>query len=178
MFQTIQRYGLMQGIFLFVAIFASYFLFGDSPENYGKGEIYGYSMMILSCTAIFFAAKHYRDKYNNGVIGFLPCAGLGIGVSAVAGAIFALYNWVYLTWLNPNFLVEYQAWHEAQIRSSGLPQADIEKQLSELAQSADMMQSMPVMLVVMFLTVFFIGVLFSLVTAAALRTNEAQTQSA
>ncbi len=173
MFQTIKRYGLIQGLFLFIAFFASYFIFGDSPENYSKGEVYGYSMMILSCTAIFLAAKHYRDVQNNGVMKFGAGVGLGLGVSAIGASIFALYNWVYLTWLNPNFLSEYQTWHEAQIRTSGLSEAEINRQLAELAQSSEMMQSMSVMLVIMFLTVFFIGALFSLVTAAALKSDGA-----
>ena len=172
---TILRFGLLFGMALAIGFFASYLLVGTAPENYGKSEIVGYSVMIISSIAVFFAVKEFRDQRNGGQLTFLQGIGIGTSVSAIAGLCFALYNWVYITWLQPGFLKEYQAYSEQQIRQSGQSAEVIEQQLAELAQFSALMDTGIGYLAVMFATVFFIGLLFTLVTAATLKsthTNE------
>lgn len=54
------------------------------------GEVWGYSSMIIALSAIFFGIKSYRDKYLGGVIKFGKAFLLGLYISLLASALYAL----------------------------------------------------------------------------------------
>lgn len=166
---TILRYGLYYGLCLGAGFYLSYLLLGTSSDNYGKSEVVGYSVMVFSSITIYLAMKHYRDNVNEGYLNFTGGLKIGLGMSVIGGLAFALYNWLYLNFIHPTFMDEYYVFHSEQIRNSGESEAAIEQQLLELTKAQEMMLDGG-FLPIMFLTVFFIGTLFTLVTAAALKT--------
>ena len=172
MTNNILKYGVIQGFILLIGFHAAHLVFGTSPENYTASEITGYTVIILSCICIYFAVRRQKET-NGGHLKFGQGLLTGLGVSAIGGFFFGLYNWVYVTWIHPSFTAEYMAYSEEKIRTSGLAQAEIDKQLAELEQYSDLMQSNAFMVVVMFFTVFLIGLLFSLVTAAIQKSDHA-----
>lgn len=171
MFSHILRYGLLFGIALGIGFFVSYLIFGNDPNNFSKGEVVGYSVMIISAVAVVYGIKDYKENVNNGELSFLSGFGIGAGISAIAGLIFGLYMMIYLKWLNPTFTETYMKYSEEQIRMSGVSDEVMQAQLGELATYSDMMSNDLLQSAVMFATVFMIGLLFSLVSAAAMKTN-------
>lgn len=162
------RYGLYYAVALCVGFVGSYLIFGNDPENYTKSEILGYSIMLFTSVVVVFAIREAKQQRNNS-LSFVRGFGIGLGVSAIGACSFAIYNWVYVVWLHPEFLGEYMAYHEAQIRGSGLSDSAVQQQLSELATYSDLMSNPLMMAAVMFFTVFVIGSLFGLVAAFAFR---------
>ncbi|GAC16094.1 DUF4199 domain-containing protein [Aliiglaciecola lipolytica] len=163
------RYGVIYGLVLLIGFFISYLILGTAPENFAKSEVIGYSVMILSSISIYFATKQYKQSLGGKPMRFFQGLKIGSGVSMIGGLFFGLYNWVYIRWLQPDFLNQYLAYSEQQIRQSGAEQAVIERQLGELATYSELLQNEFLYLLIMFMTVFVIGMAFSIVTAATLK---------
>lgn len=81
-----------------------------------------------------------------------------------------MYNWVYLEFINPDFTTVYLEYSEQKTLNSGHSADVIEQQLAELAYFGDMMSSNYLQSMLMFVTVFIIGLLFSLTSAAVMKT--------
>jgi hypothetical protein len=94
-----------------------------------------------------------------------------VRITLIASAMFAVYNWVYLKFINPEFTDVYIAYSRERIVSSGLSEEVIQRQLQELSTYGDMMSSDFLQSMLMFVTVFLIGTLCSLVGAAAIRSR-------
>jgi hypothetical protein len=169
MTRIIGKFGLIYILILASCFYLSFIILEDSPENYSIGEVIGYSIMLIASLTIFFAIKEFKERHNNGHLSFLQGLKIGSLISTIGGIGFGIYNWVYLNWLNPNFTAEYMAYSEQKIRNSDLSEQQIATQLAELAQYSDLMQSDLFNIVLMFATVFIIGLLFTLVSAAALK---------
>ncbi len=101
---------------------------------------------------------------------FMSGLGVILGISIIAAHVFALYNWLYLVFINPISTTTYQQYSEQKIRSSGLSPKVIELQLADLADNAEFMSNHFTKSVLMFATVFIIGLLISVVSALVLPT--------
>jgi hypothetical protein len=167
---TIIRFGLIYGLALGIGFYVSHLVLGTSTDNFTKGEIVGYSVIIISSLAVVMGIKEYKQKRAPAPLGFMGAFGVGLGISLIAANMFALYNWLYLEFINPTFTATYIQYSEQQILSSGLETVEIEQQLEELAHYAELMSNNFTQSMLMFATVFIIGLLFSLVSALALRT--------
>ena len=167
---SIIRFGLLYGLALVISFYVSHLVLGSNPDNFTKGEIVGYSVMIISSLAVVMGIKEYKQKRALAPLGFMSALGVGLGISFIASSIFALYNWFYLEFINPAFTATYIKYSDQQIRSSGLEPFIIEQQLEELARYADLMSNSFTQSAVMFATVLIIGLLFSLVSAITFRT--------
>jgi hypothetical protein len=167
---SIIRFGLLYGLALGVSFYVSHLILGTSPDNFTVGEIVGYSVMIISSLAVAMGIKEYKQNRAPAPLGFMGGLGVGLGISLIASHIFALYNWLYLEFINPTFTATYIQYSEQKIRSSGLEPIVIEQQLKELVHYADLMSNNFTQSMVMFATVFIMGLLVSLFSALALRT--------
>ena len=114
--------------------------------------------------------KDYKQQRAPAPLGFMGGLGVGLGISLIAAHVFALYNWLYLVFINPIFANTYQQYSEQKIRSSGVSPKVVELQLADLADYAELMSNHFTQSVLMFATVFIIGLLISVVSALALRT--------
>ncbi|MEP1447379.1 MAG: DUF4199 domain-containing protein [Paraglaciecola sp.] len=169
---SIIRFGFLYGLALVISFYLSHVLLGTSPDNFTKGEIVGYSVMLISSLAVVMGIKEFKGNTAPTPLSFLAGFNVGLGISLIAASIFAAYNWVYLEFINPEFTATYIQYSEQQIRSSGLDPLSMEQQLEELAHYGELMSSHLTQSAVMFATVFIIGLLFSVVSAIAFRTSE------
>ena len=167
---SIIRFGLLYGLALVIGFYASHLVLGTTPDNFSISEIVGDSVMLISSLAVIMGIKDYKQKRLPAPLGFMGALGVGLGISLIAAHIFALYNWFYLVFINPTFTATYIQYSEQQINSSGLEPRVIEQQLTKLADYADLISNNFTQSMVMFATVFVIGLLFSVVSALALRT--------
>ncbi|AGH43432.1 hypothetical protein C427_1323 [Paraglaciecola psychrophila 170] len=167
---SIIRFGSLCGLALVIGFYTSHLALGSTTDNFTTGEIVGYSVMFISSLAIIMGIKDYKQKRSPAPLGFMGALGVGLGISLIAAHIFILYNWFYLVFINPTFTSSYIRYSEQKIISSGLEPTVIEQQLSELADYADLVGNNFTPSMMMFATVFVIGLLFSIVSAIALRT--------
>lgn len=169
MIKYINKFGLIFAAALFSGFFIAHILLGDSPDNYAKSETVGYGIMIFSAFSVMLAIREYRLK--QGYLYFSQGIQIGAGVSAIGGLGFALYNWIYLTWINPDFVMEYVEYHRQIILSSTETQTVKDKQLADLSAYSELVSQQWFNLSLMFITVFIIGLLFTLLSAAMFRTK-------
>lgn len=147
---TITRYGIY-GFILAFLIFISALYFGQDLD-FATQEVIGYLTMIASLSFIFLGIKHYRDQVNGGRIGFRRAVLIGLMISAITGIGIALADFIYLSFINPDFFEEYTA----VMRSEGYK--------GEIPDYGNGFLAM-----IMFLTVMIIGLIISLISALILQ---------
>ncbi|PIB37923.1 DUF4199 domain-containing protein [Maribacter sp. 4G9] len=140
-------YGFILGLGLFLL---GLIIIEDS--NLSVAEIFGYATMIASLSFIFIGIKHYRDKINNGFISFGNAMGIGMLISGFPALGIAIADYIYTTWINPNFFKEYAEMMKAQGNSESIPE-----------WSSGMMS------LIMFLTVILLGFIITLISALILQ---------
>lgn len=173
----ILRYGaIATGILLGVNIFVL-LLFGVPDENsYAIGEVVGYATIVLSLLPIFFALKYYRDVYGDGRLGFWKGVGIGAGISALPAVAFAIYNMIYVRWIDPEFTEKYLRYSLDKATES--MSADQLQQYTAQLEAQQAMYSDPFFQgAIMFLTVFLIGMLITIASALLLQ-RKSETSSA
>ncbi|MBO9661372.1 DUF4199 domain-containing protein [Dokdonella sp.] len=164
----IPTYGLLAGIVVNVLMFGPIALFGQREDWLRYGEIFGYSAMILTMTATFFAIRRDREQ-QGGVSSFSRGLGVGVGVSAIASLLFGLATYAFYWIVGDAFVQKMWDHYQTQIRASGADAASVARQLAEMEQMRPLFYSYAFQAVVMFATLFLIGLAISLISAAILR---------
>jgi len=159
------KWGTISGVIIFGIPLLTYFVFGGGSENYGIGEIIGYSAIVLSLLMIFAAINEYRKLQPNQRVSFGKGLLIGLLISAIAGTMFGVYNWIYVTFLDPGFMDEYYGYYIEQIRGSGKTAAEIEQAIQSYEAGKAFFASPVVQFATYFFTVFGIGLIISLFSA-------------
>ena len=73
------KYGLYASLLLIVLSLGSLLVLGTGAENFGIGEIIGYSSILLSLVFIYFGLAEYQRK--NGSMSFIKNLGIGTGIA-------------------------------------------------------------------------------------------------
>ena len=120
--------------------------------DFSTQERIGYITMVASLSFIFFGIKHYRDKVGNGRLSFRRAVLIGLLIAALTGVGIALADFIYLSFINPDFFEEYTA----VMRNEGYK--------GEIPDYGN-----GIMAIVMFLTVMIIGLIISLISAIILQ---------
>jgi hypothetical protein len=166
---TIFKFGIISGLLLVVFTWAGELIFGLNPENFNKQEIYGYASMILGLSVIFFGVRRYRDELEGGSIGFAKAFKVGVLTDLVTSVIYFIYMMIYYRWISPDFMQIYSEFYREKIATSGLPADEIARQLADMDANMALYMNPNFNSFVMFATVFLIGFLVALISAAILR---------
>jgi hypothetical protein len=169
MIKTALKFGLISGGTMLLAFSISYFIFPHTPDAMAKQEVIGYLGIFLGLAVIFFAIKHHRDHKLNGKISFGKAFGLGMVVASVAGLIMGIFTIVLLAWIYPDFGQDYMNYYLSSLESANLSPEVLAAKKLELSQMGSLMNNLPFQGLVMMLTVVFIGILHSLVSALVLK---------
>lgn len=162
---TVLRYGGYALITSMALFFIALYFLGDL--DYGTQEVIGYLSIVLSLLFIFPAIKKYRDQSDEGHLSFGKAFLIGLMVSVFAGIGFALIDYLFTAYINPDFLSEYMT-HQLAEMEKALPAEEFQKQKVELEQQMQDYGSSGFMAFIMFITVVLIGIIISLIGALAL----------
>ena len=163
--QKIFKYGLLAGsVIVLIPVITSWFI-GTGPETFAIGEIIGYSTMIVSLLLIFMAVNEYKQSQPERSVSFSKILMIGTGISAIAGVMFGIYNWVYVTYIAPEFVDQYYNYYIENIRSSGAPQTEIDSSIASLNEEKEMFMNPIVSFLAMFVSVFIVGLIISFFSA-------------
>ena len=170
MLRSILLYGVIAG-----AIVISSMIIGivtSDGEGAGASQWFGYLIMLIALSSIFFAIKQHRDKELGGVIKFTTGAMLGLGVSAVAGFIYVIGWETHLSMTDHAFIGQWVENAVAQKQAAGVAGAELDAFIAEMekmkANYANPIYRMPIT----FLEIFPVGLLVTLVSAALLRNEK------
>jgi hypothetical protein len=169
MLRIVLIYGIIGGFIVAVPMAVSMRTTSEGaiPEN---AALYGYLSMLLAFTMVFVGIKHYRDKVLGGVIRFLPGFAVGLGISAVA-SLFWVIGWEITLATGFDFGSAYSQSVIAAAEGRGAPAAEIEQIRAETANFLARYENPLFRLPITFIEMFPIGLLISLISAAALRNS-------
>lgn len=174
--KTVIRYGLYGALLMVVLFSAVWFLFNKSSADYGRQEVLGYLTIILSLAFVFFGIKHYRDSVNNGQLTFGQGIKVGLLIVLIPSIAFGLFDVLYVSLFDPQFFENYYNYQLDEMRKS-LAAREYELRKKEMESQKKMFSNPFVQFVVMFLTVFFIGLIITVISALILRRNRWMVQT-
>jgi Protein of unknown function (DUF4199) len=137
--------------------------FGSAPS-----EVFGYASMIISLLFVFIGIKHFRDNENNGLVSFGKALLIGVLISLMASITFGIIDLIYITYINPDFTVEYYAQAIEQFRVT-LPETEFKVKLAELESQKELFMNPLISFLLMSVTVFILGFIISLISALILQ---------
>ncbi|MBV1908258.1 MAG: DUF4199 domain-containing protein [Kangiellaceae bacterium] len=169
---NIMKFGLIAGTIIVMIPLITGLIIGYGPETYKTGEIVGYSTIILSLMMIFLAVKEYQKRNPEQTVGFLKILAIGAGISFIAGLMFGIYNVIYVTYIDPEFMHTYYQYYIQSIQSSGASAEVIEQQIAQLEKEKEMFMDLTFNFALMFLTVFMIGLVVSVISGLLQREKQ------
>lgn len=167
--KIITKYGLYSAFVMLVfGLVGLYFASHTTPDNYGGQMLFGYASIIVALVFIYFAIRHYRDNVNGGVVSFGKGLKLGLLISLFPSVVFGTLDTAY-RFLNPNYL-EHCAKVEREVLKRNTPPAEFEAKAAEIEKQMQFFNDYPVAgWAFMFVTVFTIGVIISVISALILQ---------
>ncbi len=169
--KTILTYGAISGIIIIGSIILGTYYAGQADQP-RFSHLAGYLIMIVALSCIFVGVKRYRDHELGGVIRFGTAFLLGLGITAVASAVYVAAWEVNLSLTDYAFAEDYVESVIADKAAAGVQGADLEAEVAKMEnfkrQYANPMFRVPVT----FLEIFPVGLLIALISAAVLRNSK------
>ena len=137
--------------------------------GFDKGEIVGYTTMILAFLLVFFGIRSYRENVGGGQITFGRAFAVGILITMVACACYVIaWEILYFKFM-PDFADKYASYMVEKARSSGASQQAIDATLEQMKSFRAMYDNPFINAAITFLEPFPIGLIVTLISAAFLR---------
>jgi len=165
--KTVLTFGLISGA-ISAAMMLATLPFADKI-GWDKGEILGYTTIVLSALLVFFGVRSYRENVGGGRLTFGRGFAVGILITLISSACY-VGTWELLYYkLMPGFAEKYAAHMVEQAKASGASQQKLDE-TERKAKEFRVMYDNPVNNVAMtFMEVFPIGVAVTLAAAGILR---------
>ena len=164
--KTVLTFGLIAGAVLSAMMLATLpFL---DRIGFDRGEIIGYTSMLVAFLLIFFGVRSYRDNLAGGTIGFGRALAVGALISVVASLCYvATWEVIYFK-LAPDFGAKYQAHILAKAEKNGESREAIARKKAELDRFVELYQNPAINAAITFLEPLPVALIVSLVSAGVL----------
>ncbi len=175
--KTVWTFGLISGGILSAMMLLT-IPFADAI-GYDRGEVIGYTTMVLAFLLIFFGVRSYRDNVG-GTIGFGRALAVGSLITLISSACYvATWELIYFK-LAPDYATKLVTYALEKAKASGDSPATIQKKLADAEKFAKLYQNPVINTAVTFIEPLPVGLVFALVSAGILsrKRRGAQTQFA
>lgn len=163
--KTVLTFGLIAGAVLSAMMLATV-PFMDRI-GFDRGEVIGYTSMVLAFLLIFFGVRSYRDRFG-GNLGFVRAFGVGAMIAGVASLCYvATWQVIYYKFA-PDFMVKYQTHTLEKARADGATEEAIAKKKEEMDKFADLYRNPAVNVAITFVEPLPVGLVIALVSAGVL----------
>ena len=166
--KTALRFGLYSVYAILILFIGEWLIFRNQAENFDVREVVGWIGIVLSVVFVFFGLKYYRDKHNGGYLGFGEGLKLGLLIVLFPSVVFGLFNLFYIEVLDPDFLDKYYNYQVEKMRNS-VPAGEFEARLKDVQEDRKMFESSFVQFAVMFLSVFVVGLVVTIISTLVLK---------
>jgi hypothetical protein len=137
--------------------------------GFDKGEIVGYTAIVLSFLLVFFGIRSYRENVGGGTIGFGRGFAVGILITLISCAAYvATWELIYFK-LMPGFGEKYAGHMIAQVKASGAGPEVIDAKIREMEAFKAMYDKPLYNAAITFTEPFPIGLVMTLISSAILR---------
>jgi hypothetical protein len=175
--KVILIYGLIAGAVVGSMMLITMQMYKNGTLNLDKGELLGYTTMVIALSMVFFGVKSYRDNYSKGAISFGKGFQVGILITLVACVIYAITWEVSYSQIGEDFTkkmkVSYETKMNEKLKSEGATEAEIEAAKKQNEKMWEMYKS-PLFRFVFtaMVEMFPVGLVISLISAGVLRKKE------
>jgi Protein of unknown function (DUF4199) len=165
--KTVLTFGSISGAILSIMMLAT-MPFIDRI-GFDKGEVIGYTTMVVAFLLIFFGIRSYRDNVAGGSVGFGRAFAVGALIALVA-SVFYVATWQVVYYkLVPDFGEKYQAHMIEKARADGESQAAIDEKIADAEKYARWFRNPAMNVAVSFIEPLPVGLIIALISAGILR---------
>ena len=165
--KTVLTFGLISGAIL-AAMMLVTIPFADRT-GWEKGEILGYTTIVLSALLVFFGVRSYRENVGGGRLTFGRAFAVGILITLISSACYVgTWEIVYYKFM-PDFADKYAAHLVERAKASGASQQKIDETKRQAKQFKQMYDKPLFNVALTFMEVFPIGLVVTLLSAGILR---------
>ena len=165
--KTVLTFGLIGGAIMAAMMFAT-LPFMDKI-GFDRGEILGYTTMILAFLLVFFGIRSYRENVGGGQVTFGRAFAVGILITMVACVCYVVaWEIIYFKFM-PDFVDKYAGYAVEKVRASGASQQVIDAKLEQMKSFKAMYDNPFINAAITFVEPFPIGLIVTLISAGVLR---------
>jgi hypothetical protein len=136
--------------------------------GFDKGEIIGYTTMVLAFLMVYFGVRSYRDNVAGGSVTFGRAFLVGLMITAVATVCYVVTWQVIYYKVTPDFGDKYAAYAIDKAKKSGATDAQIIVLTKEMTEFKEMYKNPLVNIAFTLLEPLPVGLVFTLVSAGVL----------
>ena len=165
--KTVITFGLISGAILGVMMLAT-MPFIDKI-GFDKGEVIGYTTMVVAFLMVFFGIRSYRENVGGGKITFGKAFAVGILITVIACICYVVVWEILYFYLMPDFADKYVQHMIDKVRASGASQQVIDAQIEQMKSFKSMYDNPLINAAITFVEPFPIGLIITLISSAILR---------
>jgi hypothetical protein len=165
--RVVLTFGLIAGAILSAMMFAT-IPFMEQIGN-DRGEVIGYTTMVLAFLMVFFGIRSYRDNVAGGTISFGRAFAVGIQITLIACVCYVASWEVIYYKMMPDFADKYAARVVEKTKASGATQAQIAETTRKMDEFKAMYKNPFINVAMTFAEPFPVGLVITLVCAGVLR---------
>lgn len=136
--------------------------------GFDRGEVIGYTTMVLAFLMVFFGIRSYRDHVAGGNIRFGKAFTVGILIALIASACYVVTWQIIYYQMMPDFVERYAAHMLEKARKLGATQQELAAKAAEMARFRELYRNPFINAGITFIEVFPIGLVMTLVSAGIL----------
>jgi hypothetical protein len=164
--KTVLTFGLISGAILSAMMLATLpFL---DRIGFDRGEIIGYTSMVLAFLLIFFGVRSYRDNVAGGRVGFGRAFVVGALIAAVASCCYVITWEVIYFKAAPDFMAKYQSHVLEKARQAGESEQAIAEKRAMMERFGELYRNPAINAAITFLEPLPVALIVSLVSAGVL----------
>jgi hypothetical protein len=172
--KTVLRYGGFSVLFMVLFFLVEMLVFAQK-KDFKVQEIFGWVGIFISTMFIFFGIRYYRDQYNDGSLSFGKGLKVGLLILLMPSLAFGIFNVIYVM-LNPDFMETYYNYQVTQLKES-LPAGEATLKIQAMEKEKEMWMSPAVQFFGMFLSVFAVGLVVTVISTLVLRRSAERAQA-
>lgn len=133
-FPTALRYGII-GALISIGWSLIGFMTGLNSPNISNmiiGLVIGFGIFF---GVLYFAMKKHRDADLGGYISYGRCLGVGVLTAVIMSIVSGLFNYVYVSFVDPDFLERTLAQTQEMLENFGMPEEAIEEAMENARNS-------------------------------------------
>lgn len=165
--KTVLTFGLISGAIMSVMMLATV----PFMDRFGfdKGEVIGYTTMVVAFLLVFFGIRSYRDNIAGGTISFGRALAVGLAITAIASLCYTATWEVLYFKVMPDFATKYTQYQMERARAQGKSDAELLKMRADAEKFARSYRNPVFNSAITFLEPLPVGIVITLVSAAILR---------
>jgi hypothetical protein len=164
--RTVLTFGLIAGAILSAMMLITVPL--QDRIGFDRGEVLGYTTMVVAFLLIFFGVRSYRDNVAGGTVRFGRAFAVGALIAAVASLMYvATWEIIYFK-LAPDFGAKFQAHVLEEARADGASAEELARRKAKLDDFAKLYQNPAINAAITFLEPLPVALVVALVSAGVL----------